>query len=141
MGRRTVRAAAAWADGLAGFTLDLDVAAIGASCSTSPGPHGPRPSAGARGSPRRSGSRCSTTATAARAQVHRHLRHYMSWLPAGLVDAMAPTTGFAGTAATCATCSAARGLGADEVHLIPTSSDISLVDEIAELAGQPCIDS
>ena len=30
MGPRTVRSAAAWADGLAGFTLDLDVAAIAA---------------------------------------------------------------------------------------------------------------
>ena len=30
MGPRTVRSAAPWADGLAGFTLDLDVAAIAA---------------------------------------------------------------------------------------------------------------
>ena len=30
MGPRTVRSAAAWADGLAGFTLDLDVDAIAA---------------------------------------------------------------------------------------------------------------
>lgn len=32
-----------------------------------------------------------------RAQVHRHLRRYMNWIPAELVDAMAPTTGWAGT--------------------------------------------
>ena len=33
---------------------------------------------------------------APRDQVHRHLRHYMNWLPVDLVDAMAPLTGFAG---------------------------------------------
>ena len=32
-----------------------------------------------------------------RAQVHRHLRRYMNWVPADIVDAMAPTTGWAGT--------------------------------------------
>jgi hypothetical protein len=72
----------------------------------------------------------------AREQVHRHLRHYMNWLPVSLVDAMAPTTGFAGTE------SELRDLllrfedaGADEVHLIPTSSDISQVERVAALAG------
>ena len=70
----------------------------------------------------------------AREQVHRHLRHYMNWLPVELVDAIAPTTGFAGTEAEL------RDLlgrfehaGADEVHLIPTGSDVAQVHRIAEL--------
>src|SRR6185503_19576826 len=32
-----------------------------------------------------------------RAQVHRHLLRYMNWIPPQVVDAMAPTTGWAGT--------------------------------------------
>ena len=33
----------------------------------------------------------------ARAQVHHHLRRYMNWIPVEYVDAIAPTTGWAGT--------------------------------------------
>ncbi len=57
----------------------------------------------------------------------------MNWLPVELVDAMAPTTGFAGTEAEL------RDLlrrfedaGADEVHLIPTGSDVTQVHRIAD---------
>ena len=59
--------------------------------------------------------------------MHRHLRHYMNWLPADLVDAMAPTTGFAGTAAELRDLlRRLEDVGTDEVHLIPTSSDVAL---------------
>ena len=68
----------------------------------------------------------------ARAQVHRHLRHYMSWLPADLVDAMAPTTGFAGTEDDLLDLlRRLRDLGTDEVQLIPTSDDVAQVDRAA----------
>ena len=43
----------------------------------------------------------------AREQVHRHLRHYMNWIPADFVDALAATAGFAGTPAQL------RGAGPD----------------------------
>lgn len=70
----------------------------------------------------------------ARAQVHRHLRHYMSWLPTGLVDAMAPTTGFAGTPAELrGVLDAMAEAGADEVHLVPTSSDRGQLERVADV--------
>ena len=73
----------------------------------------------------------------ARAQVHRHLRHYMNWLPPELVDAMAPTTGFAGTAAELRDLlRRLEDVGTDEVHVIPTSSDVALVERVAELADR-----
>ena len=144
MGPRTVRSAAAWADGLAGFTLDLDVAAIGAlyDVARAAWSEADRPAPLLTTSFWVALASSSSTVPEARAQVHRHLRHYMNWLPPDLVDAMAPTTGFAGTASDLRDLlRRLEDLGTDEVHVIPTSSDISLVDEIAELAGQPCIDS
>jgi alkanesulfonate monooxygenase SsuD/methylene tetrahydromethanopterin reductase-like flavin-dependent oxidoreductase (luciferase family) len=70
----------------------------------------------------------------ARAQVHRHLRHYMNWIPAEYVDALAATAGFAGTPAQLAgVLRQVADLGADEVQLIPTSSGVDQVHRLAEL--------
>ena len=69
-------------------------------------------------------------------QVHRHLRHYMNWIPVEFVDAMAPTTGFAGTEAELRDLlKRFEDLGADEVHLIPTGSDPAQVERVAALAS------
>jgi hypothetical protein len=68
----------------------------------------------------------------AREQVHIHLRHYMNWLPAKYVDAMAPSTGFAGSAEDLlAVLPTFAEIGADEVHLIPTSDDVGQLREVA----------
>jgi len=123
MGHRTVRHASAWADGLAGVTLDLDLTAVAELLAL------------ARESWAEAGRSAPWLATSffyavgeggsARAQVHRHLRHYMNWLPADLVDAMAPVTGFAGTEEALAELLARfAAIGCHEVHLIPTSSDV-----------------
>src|SRR6202000_86623 len=85
---------AAWADGLAGTTLDLDVAKQNElfeiarqawAQAGKPRPHLATSFWFAFGAPDES-----------RAQVHRHLRRYMNWIPAEYIDAMAPTTRFAG---------------------------------------------
>ena len=133
MGPRTVRDAAGWADGLAGVTLDLDTGQVGglfdlaraAWCDAS------------RPAPRLTTSfwfALDDGDGSARAQVHAHLRHYMNWIPAQLVDAMAPTTGFAGTPAQLREALLRfEDLGTDEVHLIPTGSDLTQVERVAEL--------
>jgi hypothetical protein len=75
-------------------------------------------------------------ADSARAQIHRHLRHYMNWIPAGIVDAMAPHTGFAGTEEQLA--EVLRGfaaIGTSEVHLIPTSSDPDQLRRASDVAA------
>ena len=132
-GPKTIRSAAAWADGLAGFELDLDVARtemlfdVARAAWSEAGHPAPR----------------LTTSFwfalddgdgAARTQMHRHLRHYMNWLPVDFVDALAPKAGFAGTEAELvAVLRQFEDIGADEVQLIPTSSDIESVHRIAAL--------
>jgi hypothetical protein len=134
MGLKTIRSAAAWADGLAGTTLDLDVAkqselfdvarAAWAEAGK-PKPHLATSFWFALGS--REG---------ARAQVHRHLRRYMNWIPAEYVDAMAPTTGFAGGEdELVAVLQKFDAVGTDEIQLIPTSSDFAQLRRVADVVA------
>ena len=123
IGPRTLQHAAGWADGLAGITLDLDtgrqnelfdVGRTAWAAAGKPAPHLATSFWFALGDP-----------PDARAQIHRHLRHYMNWIPAGYVDAMAPNTGWAGTEDQLAdTLRAFAAIGTTEVHLIPTNSDL-----------------
>ena len=132
LGPRTIRSAAAWADGLAGMSLDVDldemarVFALVRSAWADAGRPEPRVTTSfwfAIG-----------PVDEAREQVRRHLRHYMNWIPAPYVDALAAGAGFAGSVADL------RGLlerieelGCDEVQLIPTGSDVDQVRRLEEL--------
>jgi alkanesulfonate monooxygenase SsuD/methylene tetrahydromethanopterin reductase-like flavin-dependent oxidoreductase (luciferase family) len=134
VGPKTLRSAAGWADGLAGITLNLDLAQqdqlfeVGRTAwaeAGKPAPHLATSFWFAFGDP-----------DSARARIHRHLRHYMNWIPAGIVDAMAPHTGFAGTEDQLA--EVLRGfaaIGASEVHLIPTSSDPDQLRRASDVAA------
>lgn len=132
LGPKTIRSAAAWADGLAGMSMDLDTAkqrvlfdvardawvAIGR-----PAPYLATSFWFALG-----------PAAAAREQVKRHLSRYLNWIPAEYVEAIAPTTGWAGSRdELAAQLREFQDIGADEIHLIPTSSDINQVREVAEI--------
>ncbi len=135
MGPRTIRAAARWADGLAGVTLDLDETAVGElfdQARTAWADEG-------RGAPRLTTSfwfALDDGTGVGRDQVHRHLRHYMNWLPRALVDSMAPTTGFAGTPEELReVLRRFADVGADEVHLIPTSCDLGQLHRVADVVA------
>lgn len=130
MGPKTVRSAAAWADGLAGTTLDLDIAKqnelydVARSAWEQAGK--PKPLLAS------SFWFALGDADEARAQVHRHLRRYMNWIPAEYVDAMAPNTGWAGSEDDLLeVLRRFDDIGTDEVHLIPTSSDVEQVRRVA----------
>jgi alkanesulfonate monooxygenase SsuD/methylene tetrahydromethanopterin reductase-like flavin-dependent oxidoreductase (luciferase family) len=135
IGPKTLRSAATWAEGLAGTTLDLDVdkqnelydvARAAWAEAGKPKPHLATSFWFALGD-----------GEEARAQVHRHLRRYMNWIPAEFVDTMAPTTGFAGTDEELL--DALRrfeDIGTDEVHLIPTSANIDQVRRVAEVVKE-----
>ncbi len=133
-GPRSTRMAAEWADGLAGISLDLDtgkqnelfdIARTAWAEAGRPKPHLATSFWFALGE-----------AEAARAQVHRHLRHYMNWIPPEFVDAMAPTTGWSGSdEELVATLRRFAAIGTSEVHLIPTSSDLDQVRRVADLVG------
>jgi alkanesulfonate monooxygenase SsuD/methylene tetrahydromethanopterin reductase-like flavin-dependent oxidoreductase (luciferase family) len=135
MGPKTVRSAAAWADGLAGTTLDLDVvkqnelfdvARDAWARAGRPKPHLVTSFWIAFGPPER-----------ARAQVHRHLRRYMNWIPAEYVDAMAPMTGWAGGEdELLAVLRKFEAIGTDEVQLIPTSSDLEQLRRAEDVVGR-----
>lgn len=135
IGPKTIRSAAAWAEGLAGTTLDLDVdkqnelydVARQAWAAAGKGkPHLATSFWFAFGAPEES-----------RAQVHRHLRRYMNWIPAEFVDAMAPVTGWAGSEdELLAVLRKFEQIGTDEVQLIPTSSDLDQVRRAADVAGR-----
>jgi hypothetical protein len=61
----------------------------------------------------------------------------MNWIPAQVVDAMAPTTGWAGSDdELLAVLHRFQDIGTDEAHLIPTSSNIDQLRRVAELAEQ-----
>ncbi|MCW2651616.1 MAG: hypothetical protein QOE41_3875 [Mycobacterium sp.] len=134
MGPRTVRSAAAWADGLAGTTLDLDVDKVDELFEVA------RTSWAQAGKPK---PRLTTSFWfalgsdgSAREQIHQHLRRYMNWIPPRYVDAMSPTTGWTGTEdELLAVLRRFADIGADEVHLIPTSSDGVQLRRVADAVG------
>lgn len=139
VGPKTLRSAARWADGLAGITLDLDPARqnelfdVGRAAwaeAGKPPPHLATSFWFAFGNPEQ-----------ARAQIHRHLRHYMNWIPAEMVDAMAPLTGWAGTEDDLArVLGEFAAIGTSEVHLIPTSSDIGQLRSVADVVADFTVD-
>jgi alkanesulfonate monooxygenase SsuD/methylene tetrahydromethanopterin reductase-like flavin-dependent oxidoreductase (luciferase family) len=132
MGPKTVRSAAGWAEGLAGTTLDLDVGKQKELFDV------------ARAAWSEAGKREPYLATSfwfaigddaheARAQVHRHLLRYMNWVPPKVVDAMAPTTGWAGSDdELLEVLRKFEDIGTDEIYLIPTSSNIDQLRRVAE---------
>lgn len=134
IGPKTVRSAAAWADGMAGTTLDLDVAKQNELFDVArtawaeagkPAPHLATSFWFAFG-----------PADDARGQVHRHLRRYMNWIPAEYVDAMAPMTGWAGTEEDLvAVLKRFADIGTHEVQLIPTSSDVDQLRRAADVVA------
>lgn len=135
IGPKTVRSAAAWASGLAGTTLDLDVVAQNDLFDVArtawaeagkPKPHLATSFWFAIGEP-----------DAAREQVRHHLLRYMNWIPKEFVDAIAPTTGWSGSQdELLAALRRFESIGADEVHLIPTSPDIGQVHRVAEVVAE-----
>ena len=131
LGPRTIRSASAWADGLAGMSLTVDLdemARVFELCRT------------AWAEAQRPAPRVTTSfwfalgpTEEARAQVHRHLRHYMNWIPAQHVDALARSAGFAGRVTELRdVLRRIEDLGCDEVQLIPTDSSVEQVARLAE---------
>ncbi len=133
IGPKTVRSAAAWADGLAGTTLDVkpagqnelfDVAREAWAEAGKPPPYLATSFWFALGD-----------AEPARDQIRRHLLRYMNWIPAEFVEAMAPMTGWSGNEnELAAVLRAFEAVGTDEVHLIPTSSDLDQLRRAADVA-------
>ncbi len=137
LGPRTMRAAAAWADGLAGMSLDLDLAQMSAlyDVARSAWSDADRPAPRLTTSFWFALTEC-TPAGEPRQQIHTHLARYMNWMPPSVVDGLAPVAGFAGTAAELrVVLDRIADLGTDEVQLVPTSSDPAQVELLADIIG------
>lgn len=135
-GHRTLRHAARWADGFAGMAMEgSDVSGTDALFDVA---RQAWAEAG-RPAPRLTTSfwfALAETSDDPRGQIHRHLRHYMNWLPSAVVDALAPTAGFAGTLTELRDLLARfAAIGADEVNLIPTNDDPRQVALVADLVA------
>jgi alkanesulfonate monooxygenase SsuD/methylene tetrahydromethanopterin reductase-like flavin-dependent oxidoreductase (luciferase family) len=131
IGPKTLRSAAAWADGLAGTTLDLDVAKQNELFDVAR--HAWADAGRAKPHLATSFWFALGSVDEARRQVHRHLHRYMNWIPVEYIDAMAPTTGFAGSEDDLvAVLREFEAVGADEIQLIPTSSDLEQVGDLVE---------
>jgi alkanesulfonate monooxygenase SsuD/methylene tetrahydromethanopterin reductase-like flavin-dependent oxidoreductase (luciferase family) len=134
-GPKTLRSAAQWADGITGISMDLDldkqnelfdVARSAWADAGKPKPHLATSFWFAIGD-----------GDAPRAQVNQHLLHYMNWIPREYVEAMAPTTGWAGTdEELIAVLRGFAAIGTSELHLIPTSTDIGQLRRVADLVGE-----
>ncbi|WP_204164623.1 LLM class flavin-dependent oxidoreductase [Nocardioides daejeonensis] len=135
LGPKTVRAAAAWADGLAGMSLDLDLAQMSALFDRARSAW----AEAARPAPRLTTSfwfALTETVSGAdpRRQVGEHLRRYMNWMPTELVDGLVPVAGFAGPVEELReVLDRIAELGTDEVQLVPTSADPRQVELVAEV--------
>lgn len=129
-GPKAIRAAATWADGVAGFSGNLDMKALETYFDQV---RRAWREAG-RPEPRLTTSFWFALGDGARDQVQRHLRHYFNWIDPAALEAMLPVTGFAGTGAELkALLRRLETLGTDEVHLIPTSDDVDQVARVADL--------
>ena len=129
-GPRAVHAAAQWADGISGFSFDLNMENVATAFDQARAAWRDR----GRPEPRLTTSFWFAIGDRSRAQVQRHLRHYFNWIEPAALEAMLPVTGFAGTLAQLKrVLDQLEDLGADEVHLIPTSDDVDQVARIADL--------
>jgi len=73
----------------------------------------------------------------ARAQVHRQLRRSMKWIPAEYVDAMTPTTGWAGGEdELLAMLRKFEAIGTDEIELILTRSELNQLRRVADVVAE-----
>ena len=137
MGPKTVRHAADWADGLAGVTLDLDVAAVGELFDAGAGVLVRGRAERRRGWPPRSSSRIGEREPArdAGAPPPAALHELAAVRPRRRDRARHRVRRHRGGARRSAA-SGSRTIGCDEVHLIPTSSDIDQVRRAADVVGR-----
>ena len=131
-GPNAIRTAAAWADGISGFSFNLDMKEVERSFEQvrSAWREAGRPA------PRLTTAFWFALGDGARAQIERHLRHYFNWIEPKALEAMLPVTGFAGSDAELAhVLRQLEALGADEVELIPTSDDLGQLARVAQIFG------
>lgn len=132
MGPRAIEQAAAWAEGLCGFTWGATADEIAPTFELA---RTAWAKAG-HGTPKLITGFWFALGDGARDQMSRHLGRYMNWLPAAEREAAQQGAGFTGDApAMRDLLRRIEDLGADEVHLVPTCGDPDEVDRAAEVVA------
>lgn len=131
LSERSIRRAARWADGIAGFSFGPSMGEIGAAFAHARKAwqqHGRPP-------PRLTTSFWYALGTDARAQLDDYLRRYLGFMGAGVAEKLLPLVTTTSSDALVGALRALRDLGTDEVILVPTTREPEEVDRVAEIVA------
>ena len=132
MGPRAIRLAASWAEGLCGFTWGATAQEIAPTFELARKAW----SEAGRETPKLISGFWFALGDGARDQMAAHLGRYMNWLAPAEREAAQRGAGFTGDAAGLRDLlRRIEDLGADEVHLVPTSGDPDEVSRAADALG------
>jgi len=121
---------AVWADGINGFELDPNPAALRAGAERT---REAWAAAGRTEAPFVMTSWWFSLGAAPDRQLRAYARHYLGVFGAGLADALASSCTAAGPEALRAAIEAAATAGYDEIQLAPTSTDLAELDALSAL--------
>ncbi len=132
LGPKAIALASQWADGLCGMSFGPDPQEIKGAFDLA---NAAWADAG-RGEPYLGTSFWFALDDGGRAQLERHLKRYFTWVDPAARDAIAASAGFAGTVQELKDMlRRIEDMGAHEVQLIPTDSNIDQVHRIADAIG------
>ncbi len=131
LGPRSIRRAARWADGLAGFSFGPSAEEIGTAFERARKAWAEE----GRPAPRLVTSFWFALGPKAREQLDAYLARYLAFLGPGVPEKLAPTVTVTSARALRDAARQVAELGADELILVPTSADPEEVDRVADLLG------
>jgi alkanesulfonate monooxygenase SsuD/methylene tetrahydromethanopterin reductase-like flavin-dependent oxidoreductase (luciferase family) len=132
MGPKAIALASRWSDGLCGMSFGPDPQEIAGTFDLA---RKAWADAG-RATPHLGTSFWFALDDGGRAQVERHLKRYFTWVDPAARDAIAASAGFSGSPQELKDMlRRIEDVGADEVQLIPTASNVDQVHRIADAIG------
>jgi alkanesulfonate monooxygenase SsuD/methylene tetrahydromethanopterin reductase-like flavin-dependent oxidoreductase (luciferase family) len=125
----SVRLAAGWADGICGFSFGPDIPAVARSFETA---RVAWKDAGRETPPRLVTNCWFALGPAARAQLDTYLLRYLRFLGPGVAEQLAPTVTTTSAGALADVVRRLEDCGADELSLVPTTTDPDEIDRVTE---------
>jgi alkanesulfonate monooxygenase SsuD/methylene tetrahydromethanopterin reductase-like flavin-dependent oxidoreductase (luciferase family) len=128
----SIRRAAAWADGIAGFSFGPSMEEVALAWDTARQAWATQ---GRKRPPRLVGSCWFALGTAARAQLDAYLHRYLNFMGADLAGRLAKTVHTDSPAALRRAVADFAALGTDELLLVPTTADPDELDRVLDAIG------
>ncbi len=132
LGPKSIGRAAAWAEGIAGFSLDADVAKMSESFRTA---EAAWKEAGREAPPRRVMSFWFALGPDGEAQLHDYARSYLAIYGDRAARAMASATRVHSAGALRDAIAALESIGCDELILVPTTANATELDRLLDVIG------